>query len=79
MCLNLNDYYFKTSRYNYRSAYMNLMVTTNQKPTINTQKLKRKEYTHTAKDNPQTTREEAKRRRNEKRITTKTSGKQVIK
>ena len=31
MCLNLNDYPFKTSRYSYRSTYMNPMVTTNQK------------------------------------------------
>ena len=39
MCLNLNDYQFKTSRY--RSTYMNPMVNTNQKPTIDTQKLER--------------------------------------
>ena len=31
MCLNLNDYQFKTSRYNYQSIYMSPMVTTNQK------------------------------------------------
>ena len=37
MCLNLNDYKFKTSRY--RSTYINSMVTTNQNPTIDTQKL----------------------------------------
>ena len=39
MCLNLNEYQFKTSRY--RSTYMNPMVNTNQKPTIDTQKLER--------------------------------------
>ena len=33
-CLNLYDYQFKAIRYNYRSIYMNPMVTTNQKPTI---------------------------------------------
>ena len=39
-CLSLNGNQLKTSRYNYRSTYINLMVTTNQKPTIDTQKLK---------------------------------------
>ena len=42
--------------------YMNPMVTTNQKPTIDTQKLKRKEHKHTTKENHQTTREQTKRR-----------------
>ena len=41
-CLNLSDYKFKTSRYNYRSTYMNPMVIPNQKPTIDTQKQERK-------------------------------------
>ena len=31
MCLNLNDYHLKISRYSYRSTCMNPMVTTNQK------------------------------------------------
>ena len=31
MCLNLNDYQFKTIKYNYRLTYINPMVTTNQK------------------------------------------------
>ena len=35
MCLNLNDYQFKTGRSNYQS--------TDQKPTIDTEKPKRKE------------------------------------
>ena len=39
VCFNLNDYKFKTSRYSYRSTYINSMVTTNQNPTIDTQKL----------------------------------------
>ena len=42
MCLNLNDDQFQISRYNYRSTYVNAMVTTNQKPIIDTQKLKEK-------------------------------------
>ena len=33
-CLNLNDYQFKASRYNYGSPYMNPVVTTNQNPTV---------------------------------------------
>ena len=49
MCLNLNDYEFKTSKYIYMSIYVSLMVTTNQKPTIETQKLERKEYKYTIK------------------------------
>ena len=39
------------------------MVTTNQKPPVDTQKLKRKENKHTSKENHQTTREETERRR----------------
>ena len=30
----LNDYQFKTRGYSYRSTYINLMATINQKPTI---------------------------------------------
>ena len=78
MCLNINDYQFKTSRYSYRSTYMNPMTTTNRKPTIDTQKLKRKEQEHT-KEYHQTTGEETKRRRNEQGKTIKTTRKQVIK
>lgn len=44
-CFNLNDYQFKT-KYNYRSTYMNPITTTNQKPTIDTQKLKTKGQEH---------------------------------
>ena len=60
MCLNLKDYLFKTNRYG--STYMNSMVTTNQKTTIDTQKQERKEHKHTTKENHQTTREETKER-----------------
>ena len=38
MNLNINNYQFKTSRYNYRATYMNSMETTSQKPTKDTQK-----------------------------------------
>ena len=71
MCLNLNDYQFKTSRYRYGSRYMNPMVTTNKKPAIDTQNLERKENKHSTKADNQTTREEIKRRRNEQRRTQK--------
>ena len=37
MCLNLNDYKFKTGRYVYRSTYMNSMGSTNQNPQLYTQ------------------------------------------
>ena len=40
---------------------MNPMGTTNQKPTIDTQKLERKEHRHTTKEDYQTTKEETKR------------------
>ena len=62
MCLNLNDYQFKTSKYNYGSTYMNPVVTTNQKPTTDTQKTKRKQPKQTTKENCQTTMGETKRR-----------------
>ena len=65
MCFILEDHQFKTSRHNYRLIYMNLIVTTNQKPTIDTQKTKRKEPEFDTKENHQTTRKEAKRRNRE--------------
>lgn len=45
----LNDYQFKTSTY--RSTYMNPMVTTNQKPTIYTQKLDIREHKYISNEN----------------------------
>ena len=44
LCLNLNDYQVKTSIHRYRSTHMNFMIITNQKVTIGTQKLERKEH-----------------------------------
>ena len=41
MCLNLKEDLFKTSRYSYWSTHMNHMVITNQRPTIDTQQLKK--------------------------------------
>ena len=42
MFLVLYGYQFKMSTYNYASTYMNIMVNTNQKPKIDTQKMKKK-------------------------------------
>ena len=52
MCLNLNDYQFKSHRYNYGSVYLNPMVTTNHgNHGKDTQKPKRKEPKHSTKEN----------------------------
>ena len=40
---------------------MNSMITTNQNPTVDTQRLVRKEHKHTTKENHQTTSEETER------------------
>ena len=56
MCLNLNDYQFKASRYGYGSTSTNSMATTNQKHTIDSQKAKR-ELKHNTKENHQTQKE----------------------
>ena len=55
------------------------MVTTNQKPTSDTQPNIKKELKHITKENHQTTMGETKRKRNKQRRTIKTTGKQVIK
>ena len=47
---------------------MNPMVTTNQKPTIDTQKLKRKGHKHTTKENHQTTGKKQKEEMNREEI-----------
>ena len=55
--------------------YVNLMVTTKQKPIVDMQKTMRMKYKHNTKGNHQTTREESKRR--EQRGTTITTRKQT--
>ena len=50
ICLNGNDYHFKTSRSSNRSIYANSMVSTNQNSTLDTQKLERKEHKYTTKN-----------------------------
>ena len=42
-------------------SYVSLLVTTKQKPIVNTQKM-RKKFKHTTKESHQTTKEESKRR-----------------
>ena len=43
MCLNLNEYQFKISKYIYRLTYMSFTVTTNQKSTIKKKEQKERE------------------------------------
>ena len=45
---------------------MNPIVTANQKPTIDIQKLERKKQKHNTKENHQTAREETKRRKQQR-------------
>ena len=56
MFLNLSNQQLKTDSYIHRSTYMNLMKTTNQRPTIDTHKIKAKEPKHNTKENHQTKR-----------------------
>ena len=57
---NLNDYQFKSSRYNWGSTYMSPMEITNQKCIIDTNQTKK--IKHNTKDSHQSTREENKER-----------------
>ena len=56
MFLNLSNQQLKTDSYIHRSTYMNFMKTTNQRPTIDTHKIKTKEPKHNTKENHQTKR-----------------------
>ena len=51
MCLNLYTYWFKASKYSYASTSLKSTATTNQKHTINSERLKEKELKHTTKEN----------------------------
>ena len=62
MCSNLSDHQLNIDCYIHRMLYMNSMATKNQKPAVDTQKIKRKESTHNTKASHQMTREERKRR-----------------
>ena len=56
----------------HKMLYVNLMVTTNQKPVIDMQKIKRKESKYITKEGQQIMRQESKRRKEQER-TTKTT------
>ena len=65
----LKDQQLKTILFIYRMLYQNLMVTTNWKSTIDKQTQKKKESKHNTKVSEQSTREENKRGREERRPT----------
>ena len=67
--LKLRDQPLKTTLYIYRLLYQNLMGRANQKTTIDTHTKKIKQHKHNTKNAHQTTREENKRGREEKRPT----------
>ena len=69
MHFKLKDQQLKIVLFIYRLPYQNLIVTTNQKPTIDTHTQNKKESKHNTKSSYQMTREENKRRRGEKRPT----------
>ena len=78
MHLQLRDQQLKTISYMYRSLYQNFRITTNQKSTINTHTNKKNQHKYNTKDSHHTTREENKRRREDKRAT-KTNPEQLMK
>ena len=66
MCLNLSNCKLKINYYNNIGClYVDLMVTTDRNPVIDTPKIKRKEYKHNTKENNQVRREERMRRNRE--------------
>ena len=80
MCLKLYDYQSKASRYSYWLTYLKTRVTTNQKLTIDSQKLgKKRDSSIIQKKKPhQTIEGKTKRRRKEQRRTTKSTGKKKV-
>jgi len=62
---NLRDQQVNIDCYMQKLLYTNLMVTTNEKPVIDTQK-SRTESKYITKENQQTMREESKRRKEQK-------------
>ena len=66
MHLKLRDQQLKTILYIYRLLYQNLMVTTNQKSTIDIHKKNKKESKHNTKHSHQITREEKRGREENK-------------
>ena len=68
MSSNLSDHQLKIDYYIHRLLYMNLMVTTNQKPVKDIQEIKRKGYKHKTKE---TIKSQGKTEEQAKRTTTK--------
>ena len=56
---NLSCYELKTDYYRHKLLYVSLIVTTKQKPIVNTQKIKRQEYKYITKESNQTTSEDS--------------------
>ena len=61
-------YHLKIDCYKYKLFYVSFMVTTEQKPEVNTQKIKRKESKHTTAENHQITKEQNRSRRKEQEL-----------
>ena len=59
---NLSNHQLKIDCYLHTMLYINLMVTINQKPITDTEKIKRKEYKRNTKESHQIKRKEDKRR-----------------
>ena len=79
MSLNVSAYQLKTDGYLYRSVYMNNTVNTNQKSTMDIQKIKRKEYKQNTKGIHWTTREEERKRQEQRRTVKKKNQKTINK
>ena len=62
ICWNLSCYQPKIHCYKYKLLYVTLMVTTMQKPIVDTQNIMRKESKYTTTESHQTTKEESKRK-----------------
>ena len=67
MHLQLRDQQLKTISYTYRLLYQNFRITANQKSTIDTQ-TKKNQLKYNTKDSHQTTREEGKKKEQQKQI-----------
>lgn len=68
ICLNVNDYHFKTSKSSNKSIYANSMVSSNQNSTLDTEKLERKKHKYTTKKiiKPQRKSQKKKKKKKEK-------------
>ena len=65
---NLRDYSLNIDCHMHNTLYMNLPVTTNKKPVIDTQKMKRKNPGISLKKKKPSTREESKRRKEQQEL-----------